>query len=63
MEQLAHTINNANSINLLSFEVLHNFQELVVDTRPITEFKFHLIKVEFSIFHFEFEWIRGCSCW
>mmetsp|Transcript_28776 Transcript_28776/g.63366 ORF Transcript_28776/g.63366 Transcript_28776/m.63366 type:complete len:298 (-) Transcript_28776:241-1134(-) len=57
-EQRRNAADNAGGVNLLSLEVLHDIQELVVDARAVAELELHLIEVEEGVLHLELAHLR-----
>lgn len=43
MKQPPNSVDNTNGIHFLGFEILHNFEEFIVDSWSIAEFQLDLI--------------------
>jgi len=59
LEKVGDTTDDAGGINLLSLESLHNFEELVVDVRSVSELDFNLVEVQEGVLDSEFSHRHG----
>lgn len=57
-EETRNTPNHSWRVNALTFELLHDVQEVVIHLRLVAKLELYLIEVGQSVFYFEFLEIR-----